>query len=71
MKLWLTKKANIEGAVSSVYDFRLFVGENEVTQFENGKITLGFYVDETKVTNPDNLKVYYYDEEAGVWKGNP
>ena len=68
VEIVVDKKANIEGAVSSVYDFRLFVGENEVTQFENGKITLGFYVDETKVTNPDNLKVYYYDEEAGVWK---
>ncbi|SHN24063.1 carbohydrate binding domain-containing protein [Gracilibacillus kekensis] len=53
-------------ALSPVYDFSIKQGDTIIDSFEN-PITLKFKVDESKVDNPDDVKLYYYDENNGEW----
>jgi uncharacterized protein len=59
--------ADIDEALSKVYDFTINVGGKNVTQFKS-PITLTFTVDQGKVNNPEDVKVYYYHTEAKEWK---
>ncbi|WP_428909685.1 leucine-rich repeat domain-containing protein [Niallia sp. Krafla_26] len=61
------KLDTVENAVSDVYDFTIYADGESVHQF-NEPITLVFNVDETKVTNPDHLKVFYFNEELSEWE---
>ncbi len=53
-------------ALSPVYDFTIKQGDTIIDNFEN-PVTLKFKVDESKVDKPDDVKLYYYDEDSGEW----
>ncbi|SEN88520.1 LPXTG-motif cell wall anchor domain-containing protein [Mesobacillus persicus] len=57
----------IQDAVSDVYDFTIYADGEPVHQFGE-PITLVFNIDESKVNNTDNLKVFYYNETKKVWE---
>ncbi|MDG5787247.1 bacterial Ig-like domain-containing protein [Evansella sp. AB-P1] len=48
--------------VSSVYEFSL------TGNFENDPVLLEFEVDTENVSNPDNLRVFYYNSNTNEWK---
>jgi LPXTG-motif cell wall-anchored protein len=55
-----------EDALSLVYDFTITQGETILDSFDK-PITITFDVDESKVTDPDNIEIYYYDESNEEW----
>lgn len=52
---------------SSTYNFTIKQGINTISQFDEG-ITLIFKVDADQAKNPNNLKVFYKNEETGKWE---
>ncbi|MFN7249539.1 MAG: alpha-amylase family glycosyl hydrolase [Anaerobacillus sp.] len=56
-----------KGALSAVYDFTVKQGETIISNFEQ-PVKLTFKVDAFKVKNPNNVKVFYYNEETGKWE---
>lgn len=50
-----------------VFDFTIFADGKAYHQFEED-MTLVFQVDSKKVKNPNNVKVFYYNEETKVWE---
>nr|WP_233143926.1 alpha-amylase family glycosyl hydrolase [Lottiidibacillus patelloidae] len=56
---------DIEGASSNVYDFTVKAGNTTYHEF-NTPMTIVFKVD--KVTNEENVKVYYYNYEKKEWE---
>lgn len=63
----IEKLEPVEGALSDVYDFNITQGETKITQFDE-PVTLEFQVDPEKVTNPEDVKVYYFNEELQQWE---
>lgn len=63
----IEKYKKYEGAISSVYDFTINQGESTIDQF-TAPVTLTFEVDQRKVNNQENVKVYYYNEEKNQWE---
>src|SRR5690625_4965048 len=59
-----TKEKN---AFSNTYDLTIKKGTKTISQFKDG-ITLTFNVNPDRAKNPNNLKVFYFDEETGKWK---
>jgi endo-1,4-beta-xylanase len=49
-----------------VYDFTITQGGTIRDSFDK-PITITFDVDESKVTDPDNIEIYYYDEFNEEW----
>jgi hypothetical protein len=66
-KVTVTQLAYVEGALSDVFDFTIWQGESTISQFDE-PVTLSFKVDPEKVTNPENVKVYYWNEEEEAWE---
>lgn len=52
---------------SSTYDFTIKQGTRTISQFEEG-ITLTFNVNSERAKDPNNLKVFYFNEETGEWE---
>ncbi|WP_051556659.1 alpha-amylase family glycosyl hydrolase [Alkalihalobacterium bogoriense] len=63
----IEKYQDYKGALSAVYDFTVKQEGKKISNFEF-PVTLTFKVDASKVKNPDNVKVYYYNEETGKWE---
>lgn len=63
----IEKLEPVDGALSDVYDFTITQGENKISQFDE-PVTLEFQVDPEKVTNPEDVKVYYFNEELQQWE---
>ncbi|MRH41919.1 LPXTG cell wall anchor domain-containing protein [Aquibacillus halophilus] len=63
----ITKMKDIDGALSAVYDFKIVQGGEEISEF-SGKVTLTFSVDTSKVDNPDNVKVFYWNPDSKAWE---
>ncbi|MFD2044468.1 hypothetical protein ACFSTA_09085 [Ornithinibacillus salinisoli] len=63
----LRKQDPVSGAISDVYDFTITQGTNILSQFSE-PVLLSFRVDPSKVENPDNVKIYYYNEEDEAWE---
>ncbi|MGP4039437.1 5'-nucleotidase C-terminal domain-containing protein [Gracilibacillus sp. D59] len=62
------KLADVEGAKSAVYDFKLMEGDNVKHDFsETDGVRLAFNLHGENVENLDLLKVFYLDEETGKW----
>ncbi|WP_058308533.1 leucine-rich repeat domain-containing protein [Gracilibacillus massiliensis] len=61
------KKAAVEDAVSDVYDFTIMIDGEVVSSFDT-PITLTFEVDESNVNDTSHLKVFYLNEDTGVWE---
>ena len=63
-ELTITKK-NYEGALSTVYDFTIKLGDKEfLTNFKENPIILYFKVDPSKVKDWDNIRVVYIDDKG-------
>ncbi|VEF49616.1 internalin [Bacillus freudenreichii] len=54
-------------SLSSTYDFTIKQGTRTISQFDEG-ITLTFNVNASRAKNPNNLKVFYLNEETGKWE---
>lgn len=63
----LSQLENRDGAISDIYDFTITQGDKTISQFTE-PVTLHFSVEPTKVTNPENVKLYYWNEEKEVWE---
>ncbi|MRG87602.1 YncE family protein [Salinibacillus xinjiangensis] len=66
-RITLKKEDAVTGAISDVYDFTITQGKDILSQFSE-PVLLSFKVDKSKVDNPDNVKVYYYNEEEQSWE---
>ncbi|MFD2637646.1 hypothetical protein ACFSW4_02015 [Piscibacillus salipiscarius] len=58
---------NVFDALSDVYDYTISQGDSTISEFSE-PVTISFTVDPEKVQNPDNVKVYYYNEEREEWE---
>ncbi len=67
----IKKRKDLDGkvqALSGIYSFEIKQGGKEVAKFDkNRPAKLYFTVDQSKVKNPKNVKVLYYDEEKKKW----
>ncbi|HEX7065523.1 MAG TPA: LPXTG cell wall anchor domain-containing protein, partial [Bacillales bacterium] len=57
----------VDGALSATYDFTIKTANGTISQFSE-PVTLTFQVDPAKVTNPDNVKVWYYNTSTKEWE---
>ncbi|HET7628612.1 MAG TPA: leucine-rich repeat domain-containing protein [Bacillales bacterium] len=57
----------VDGALSATYDFTIKTASGTISQFSE-PVTLTFQVDPKKVTNPDNVKVWYYNTSTKKWE---
>ncbi len=67
VEITLQKMKDIEDALSAVYDFKIIQGNQEISQFD-ANVTLSFKVDTSNVTNPDHVKVFYWNPETEEWE---
>jgi endo-1,4-beta-xylanase len=63
----VTKLERVENALSDVYDFTIRQGSNIISTFLE-PVTLKFKVDLDKVTNPELVKVFYWNEKLEGWE---
>lgn len=63
----VVKLDHVDGSIGDVYDYTIHQGSNVVSHFDN-PVTLSFNVDPSKVTNPQALKVYYWNTESKKWE---
>ncbi|MEC5423131.1 GDSL-type esterase/lipase family protein [Virgibacillus sp. C22-A2] len=63
----VTDQGYTPDSLSKVYDFTIQIGEKYLRQFNEHEVTLYFKVDEAKVKNTENLKVYFFNEETEEW----
>ncbi|WP_062051922.1 LPXTG cell wall anchor domain-containing protein [Bacillus sp. JCM 19034] len=54
-------------SLSGTYDFTIKQGTRTISQFEEG-VTLTFNVNAERSKNPNNLKVFYFNEETNKWE---
>ncbi|MDL4841958.1 phosphatase PAP2 family protein [Aquibacillus rhizosphaerae] len=59
--------ADIDQALSVVYDFEIKQGEKELKTFDE-KVTLTFSVDSNKVNDKDQLQLFYWNPELEEWE---
>ncbi|UOQ87226.1 5'-nucleotidase C-terminal domain-containing protein [Gracilibacillus salinarum] len=65
----IEKLEEVEGALSSVYDFTIIEGDKIIDDFsDHGRVTMTFKVDEEDVTDVDLMKIFYLNEETGEWE---
>ncbi|WP_243388159.1 leucine-rich repeat domain-containing protein [Bacillus kexueae] len=67
VEISIEKLEDIKEALSPVYDFTIYQGKQKISQFSQ-PVTLVFDVDTERVNNPDNVKVYYWNEDKKVWE---
>ncbi|RIW36066.1 hypothetical protein D3H55_06300 [Bacillus salacetis] len=60
------KAMKAEGALAA-YDFTISADGKTYHQFDE-EMTLEFSVDVSKVKNPENLRVFYYNEDTSEWE---
>ncbi|MFA9559012.1 pullulanase [Evansella sp. AB-rgal1] len=63
----IKKLADMEKAISSVYSFHLQQGGKTISEFTDG-IELSFEVDQKRMKNPNNAKVFYWNEKENMWE---
>ncbi|GGH78027.1 LPXTG-motif cell wall-anchored protein [Pullulanibacillus pueri] len=61
------KQKPVKGALSSVYDFTIKTATGTISKFTQ-PVTLTFSVDPSKVKDPDNVKVWYYNPSTKEWE---
>ncbi|WP_419954568.1 beta-N-acetylglucosaminidase domain-containing protein [Neobacillus niacini] len=66
-ELTLDRLRDINKAKSPAYNFTILIDGKEIRQFEK-PITLTFTLDGRKVKEPNNLKVFYFNEQAKQWE---
>ncbi|QGH32752.1 phosphatase PAP2 family protein [Gracilibacillus salitolerans] len=63
----LERLADIDQALSVVYDFEIKQGEKRLNTFDE-KVTLTFSVDSYKVNDKDQLQLFYWNPELEEWE---
>ncbi len=63
----LKRLADIDQALSVVYDFEIKQGEMRLDSFEE-KVTLTFSVDSDKVNDKDQVQLFYWNPELEEWE---
>lgn len=63
----INRLENHYGAISDVYDYTINQGDSTISEFSE-PVTLTFNVDPNKIQNPNNVKVYYFNEELEEWE---
>ncbi|WP_102028923.1 5'-nucleotidase C-terminal domain-containing protein [Salirhabdus sp. Marseille-P4669] len=58
---------NSDAAVSPVYEFTILVDGKELHAFEDS-VTLQLKVDPSNVSNPESVKLYYFNEQTSEWE---
>lgn len=54
-------------SLSSTYDFTIKQGTRTISKFDEG-VTLTFNVNADRAKNPNNMKVFYFNETTGKWE---
>src|SRR5690606_12597887 len=67
VEIIIQKMKDIEEALSSVYDFTIVQGGKVISNFDK-PVTLTFSVDESKVKDPKNVNVFYWNPDSEVWE---
>ncbi|MFC4387130.1 phosphatase PAP2 family protein [Gracilibacillus marinus] len=67
VSIQLKRMADIEQALSVVYDFEM-KQDNKLVEKFNQKVKLTFSVDSEKVKNTNNAKVFYWNPELEKWE---
>ncbi len=63
----LERLADIDQALSVVYDFEIKQGEKQLDTFDE-KVTLTFSVDSDKVNDKDQVQLFYWNPELEEWE---
>ncbi|WP_347836204.1 phosphatase PAP2 family protein [Gracilibacillus sp. JCM 18860] len=63
----LERLADIDQALSVVYDFEIKQGEKQLDTFDE-KVTLTFSVDSDKVKDKDQVQLFYWNPELEEWE---
>ncbi|WP_117168312.1 5'-nucleotidase C-terminal domain-containing protein [Paraliobacillus sediminis] len=58
---------NGENSISGIFDFTITSNGEVISEFEEA-VTLEFNVDADKVSNPEDVKLYYYNPETSEWE---
>ncbi|WP_117161083.1 5'-nucleotidase C-terminal domain-containing protein [Paraliobacillus sp. X-1268] len=58
---------NGEAAISGIFDFTITSNGVVISEFAED-VTLQFNVDDDKVSNPEDVKLYYYNPETSEWE---
>ncbi|HEX7064530.1 MAG TPA: LPXTG cell wall anchor domain-containing protein [Bacillales bacterium] len=67
VNLQINRLDPVEGSISSVIDFNIQQGNQELHQFDQ-PVTLSFKVDPSKVEDPSKLMVFYFNTEDHIWE---
>lgn len=63
----VVEKDSVPNSLSSTYDFTIKQGTRNISTFDEG-VTLTFNVNGDRAKNPNNLKVFYFNEETKEWE---
>ncbi|WP_407272146.1 family 43 glycosylhydrolase [Radiobacillus sp. PE A8.2] len=66
VRIMIERYEDIAEALTPVYDFTIIQGEKLIHEFIS-PVTMTFQVSESKVTNAEEVKVYYYDNANEEW----
>ncbi|QGH36727.1 polysaccharide deacetylase family protein [Gracilibacillus salitolerans] len=64
--LKIKRMKDMEDALSAVYDFTIFQGDEEISPFDS-KVTLSFKVDKDQIKDPNNVKLFYWNPDTEEW----
>ncbi|UOQ50106.1 5'-nucleotidase C-terminal domain-containing protein [Gracilibacillus caseinilyticus] len=65
----IEKLEEVEGALSTVYDFTIMEGNKMIHDFSDyGGVELSLKVNEKDVSDIDSMKIFYLNDETGEWE---
>ncbi|MFZ3591665.1 pullulanase [Bacillus sp. DJP31] len=67
VQIVIERYKDTEGALTPVYDFTIIQGETKIHSFKH-PVTISFKVDSSRVNVPENVHVFYYNEQLGKWE---
>lgn len=67
VEISIEKLPDVPGSLSRTFSFTTKQGGNILSKFKDG-VTLSFEVDTARAKNPNNLKVFYLNENTEEWK---
>ncbi|WP_249869121.1 leucine-rich repeat domain-containing protein [Oceanobacillus saliphilus] len=63
----MVEQERTPNSLSATYDFTIKQGTRTISTFDEG-VSLTFNVNADRAKNPNNLKVFYYNEDLGKWE---
>jgi LPXTG-motif cell wall-anchored protein len=67
VEIIIEKLQKVKGAVSNAYDLTIVQGNQTISDFKT-PVTLTFKINEEMVENPENVKIYYFNEDNEMWE---